>query len=206
LTGVVLTAAIGLPWTASPASAACNRDDALVADDFDTLDESWGGSNDNFLVEDGALVIKHWEIRRNNNTAVPFETANVCVDATIVKADAPDSSLGLMFWLEAAPPYSYYYARYSVDGKVEVGRFDSEAGYVPLFVGKTPVIKKGEGQTNHLELLLKPKEGTLFINGTEIKRFRASPPDVGYAGVWTRSPDDKPGIFKFDNFIMNVAK
>jgi hypothetical protein len=202
ITGIVLV--FGLLLTASAAGAACNPDNALYADNFERLDASWGDPDDNLFVEDGVLVIKVWAFRINLNTNISYETANVCVNTTVIKApDIANSPMGLIFWLQDWK--NFYFARYWADGDVEIGKI-SNGRRVTLAFFNSPAIKRGVGKANQLEVLLTPKEGTLLINGTEVKRFKGKQPNGGgWNGVMAESPDPKPAAFKFDNFIMNAV-
>jgi hypothetical protein len=195
--------AFSLLFVASPAAADCNSDTALFADDFEFMDISWGDPDNNFFVEDGALVVKGG--RQQVNFQTKNEGANFCADVTIVEAPAPDNSpAGLIFWWQDWD--NYYYLYYWVDGTLDVRRV-VKGKENTLFETNTLALKKGLRQTNHIELDLKPKDATILINGTEVKRFKGvQPKDGGVVGVTTNSPDDKPGKFTFDNFIVSPAE
>ncbi len=202
---VVATAGVavvlGALLAASPAVADCNPDNALFDDDFEFLDPSWGDPDDNYFVEDGVLVIKGFGGHANLSTK--NQGADVCVDTTIAAAPAPDvSPIGLVWWWENWD--NYYYLFYWADTTyVEVRRV-VKGKEETLFGMETLALRKGVGQTNRLELRLKPKDVTLIINGTEVKRFKGKQPqDGGSIGVYGSSPEDKPATYKFDNFIVS---
>src|SRR5581483_910880 len=194
-------AALLFGWLlATPAFAACDPDNAIFSDDFEFLDGTWGDPDDNFYVEEGALVIKQWA--GHVNFATKNDGADVCVDLTIADAPVPDSSpIGLIFWWQDWD--NYYYIYQWADGSAVVRRVvkgkDSD-----LFWINSLAIKKGVGQTNAYELQLRPKDATLIINGTEVKRFKGvQPKDGGVVGVTAGSPEDKPATFKFDNLVVS---
>ncbi len=194
-------AALLFGWLlATPAFAQCDADNAIFSDDFEFLDGTWGDPDDNFYVEDGALVIKQWA--GHVNFATKNDGADVCADLTIAEAPAADSSpIGLIFWWQDWD--NYYYIYQWADGSAVVRRVlkgkDSD-----LFAINSLAIKKGVGQTNSYELKLRPKDATIIINGTEVKRFKGvQPKDGGVVGVTAGSPEDQPAIFKFDNFIVS---
>jgi hypothetical protein len=200
---VVASAGVALlfGWLlATPAFAQCDADNAIFADDFEFLDGTWGDADDNFYVEDGALVVKTWT--GHVNFATKTDTADFCSDITIAEAPAPDSAAaGLVFWW--ADWDNYYYFYYWPDGGLEVRRV-IKGKENTLFSVNTLAIKKGVGATNSFELKLRPKDATLIINGTEVKRFKGvAPKDGGVMGITAGSPDDKPATFKFDNFIVS---
>jgi hypothetical protein len=191
---------LGALLAASPAVAQCDPDNAVFEDEFEFMDPSWGDPDDNFYVEDGALLIKSQ--REQVNFSTKNQGANVCVDATIVDAPAPDNSpIGLIFWWQDWDNY-YFLLNWSNGGseirRVVKGKEES------LFSLDTLALKKGVGQTNSIELRLRPKDATVLFNGTEVKRFKGKQPqDGGVVGVIGLSSEDKPATFKFDNFVVS---
>jgi hypothetical protein len=195
-------AALLFGWLlATPAFAQCNADNAIFADDFEFLDGTWGDATDNFYVDDGALIIKQGYGDVNFSTKNDAG-ADVCVDTTIVEDPAPDNSaIGVVFWWQDWDNYYAFY--YWNDGSYSVNR-TVKGKESNLFGGTTLALKKGVGQTNQIELKLRPKDATLIINGTEVKRFKGiQPADGGAIGVTAGSPQDNPATFKYDNFIVS---
>src|SRR3990172_7003581 len=193
---------LGLLLAASPAVAECDPDNALFEDDFEFLDGSWGAPNDSIYAEEGVLVIKSFMGAVNFQTK--NEAANVCVDMTIVDAPVQDQSpIGLVWWWENWD--NYYYLFYWADSAwVEVRRIVKGQAQNVTAV-ETLALKQGAGQTNHVELRLKPKDATLFINGTEVTRFKGKPPKGGGSiGVYGSSPEDKPATYEFDNLVVSA--
>lgn len=192
--------ALGFMFTAHPAAAACDPEDALFEDEFEFLDVSWGESDDSLYVEDGVLIVEE------SGGIVNFDTQNqgakVCVDLTIVEASKiANSPMGLVFWWK---DWDNYYSMFLwADGWVEVRRLvngESKA----LFTEETLALKKGVGETNQIELDLKRKDATLIINGTKVKRFKGrQPKDGGVVGFYGISPEDAPATFSFDNLVVN---
>jgi len=203
---VVVTAGVavilGLLLTASPAVAACDPDNAVFEDDFEFLDPSWGAPADNFFVEDGVLVLKGFWGQTNGLTK--NEGANVCVDMTIVEAPAPENSpIGLVWWWESWD--NYYYLFYWADSNIVEVRRRVKGTEETIVSVETLALKKGAGQTNQIEMRVKPKDATLVINGTEVTRFKGKQPkDGGLIGVYGISPEDNPATYQFDNFIVST--
>lgn len=198
---VAIALAMGLALAASPAAAACNPDEALFEDEFDFLDVSWGESDDNLYVEDGALVVKEYGGIVNFSTR--NEGANVCIDMTIADAsNIANSPIGLVFWWQ---DWDNYYSMFVwADGWIEVRRIVN-GKQTTIFTEETLALKKGVGETNSVELDLKPKDATIFINGTKVKRFKGrQPKDGGVVGVYGISPEAEPATFTFDNFVVNT--
>ncbi len=200
---VVASAGVALlfGWLlATPAFAQCSTDNAIFEDEFEFLDATWGDPDDSFFVEDGSLEIKGWAA--HVNFATKNDAADVCVDVTIADAPAPDNTAaGIVFWW--ADWDNYYYLYYWDDGSMVVRRV-VKGKETDLFWVTTLAIKKGVGATNKFELKLRPKDATILINGTEVKRFKgAAPKDGGVIGFQAGSPDDKPATFKYDNLVVS---
>jgi hypothetical protein len=201
LCAVGFAVTFGLFLPSGPAAAECDPDTALFEDDFEFLDGTWG---DKLTVEDGVLVLDGQWIQVNFQTH--NESANVCVDMSIVEAPNQSySPIGLIFWW--VDWENYYYLLYWADGAfVEVRRFvkGKEQTVVSL---ETLALKQGLGETNHVELQLRPKDATLFINGTQVTRFKGKPPKGGApVGLYAAAPEDAPGVFTFDNFIVSAVE
>jgi hypothetical protein len=193
--------AFGLFATAGQAVAECNPDTAIFEDNFEFMDVSWGEPDDTFAVEDEALLVNGY--REQVNFTTQNQGANVCVDATIVEASAvPNSPMGLIFWWQDWD--NYYYLWYWADGGLEVRRI-VKGQSTTVYTTETLALKKGVGATNHIELDLKPRDATIIINGTKVQRFKGvQPKDGGVVGITATSPEDAPGVFKFDNFIVSA--
>ena len=195
-----LLVALGLLVANHGALAACDPENALYEDDFEFLDVSWGNADDSILVEDGALVI------RGAGGVVNLETnttgAAICVDVSVVEApNIADSPAGLVFWWQDWK--NYYSVFVWADGWIEVRRM-SDGKSKTLFTQEAATLKTGTGAVNSLELTLQPKDVTLSVNEKEVRRFKAKrPKDGGAVGLYGISPDDAPGTFTFDTFIVS---
>jgi hypothetical protein len=202
LCAVAIAFGLGLALAASPTLAACDPDNAIFEDDFEFLDASWGAPADNFYVEDGTLILSsYWG---NINSQTINEAANVCVDTTILEASDPDQSpIGVVWWWENWDNY-YYLFYWANSDWVEVRRW-VKGQHQNVGAVQTLALKQGLGQTNQIELRLKPKDATIFINGTEVMRFKGKPPKGGGAiGVYGTSQEDKPGKWAFDNLVVSA--
>jgi hypothetical protein len=194
-----LAVIFGLLLPAGPAAAECDSETALFEDEFEFLDPSWG---DKLTVENGALVLdSKWN---QVNFQTHNESANVCVDMTIVEApDQAYSPIGLVWWWEDWD--NYYYMLYWADSPAIEVRRAIKGTHQTVFSLETLALKQGLGATNHVELQLKPKDATIFINGTQVTRFKGKPPKGGAPlGVYGTAPEDQPAVWTFDNFVVSA--
>lgn len=195
--------ALGLFLAAGPAAAECDPETAIFEDEFDFMDVTWGDSDDTIYVEDGQFIIK--EFGGVVNFSTQNQGGNVCVDMTIVDAaNLPNSPIGIVFWWK---DWDNYYSMFVwADGWIEVRRIvngESKA----LFTEETLALKKGVGETNHIELELNPKDATIFINGTKVQRFKGRQPEGGgVVGFYGISSAEEPATFAFDNFVVNESE
>jgi hypothetical protein len=113
-----------------------------------------------------------------------------------------NSPIGLVFWWQ---DWDNYYSMFVwADGWIEVRRI-VDGKQTTIFTEETLALKKGVGETNSVELDLKAKDATIFINGTKVQRFKGrQPKDGGVIGVYGISPEDAPATFTFDNFVVNT--
>lgn len=198
--GTVAALALGLFVAAGPAVADCDPDTAIFEDEFDFMDVSWGEPTEVVYVEDGALIID------GSMGQVNFQTQNmgadVCADLTILEAtNIPNSPIGMVFWWQ---DWDNYYSMFIwADGWVEARRI-MNGNTTTLFSEESLALKKGVGETNSVQLTLRARDATLYINGTEIKRFKGrQPKDGGVIGFYAMSNEDEPATFAFDNLVVN---
>jgi hypothetical protein len=192
--------ALGLAFAASPATAACDPETSLFEDEFDFHDVSWGDPDANLYVQDGVFVVDGFSAIVNFSTR--NKGANVCVDMTIAEASKiPNSPIGLLFWWQDWD--NYYSLVYWADGWMEVRR-KVNGEQTTIFSEESLALKKGVGETNNIELDLNPKDATIFINGTKVKRFKGrQPKDGGLVGFYGISEEDAPAIYTYDNLVVN---
>lgn len=71
----------------------------------------------------------------------------------------------------------------------------------PVPYTETLALKKGVGETNNIEILLKGKTATIL---TKLTQFRGTPPkDGSQVGFAAASPDGSAATFKFENFMIS---
>jgi len=198
---IAAAAMLGHVVASSPALAECNLETSIFDDDFEFLDGSWAQPTDKIYVEEGVLVLKDWGQVNLQTTSV---AADVCVDATIVEAADPDvSPVQLLFWWEDWD--NYYRLMYWAHGYLEIRRF-VKGKDLTLYSSQdvTAALKPGIGETNHIELQLRPKDMKALVNGTQVTRLKAKPPkDGGAIGFSAWGSEGKPMVATFDNLVVS---
>ena len=191
---------------AGPAAAACDSANALFEDNFESLDPVWGAADNGMSAKDGSLVLKpaagYWRFVPSESDL--YQDVSVCVDATIAATPKEDgaSSLGILFWF--ADFNNLYIFEYYATGGFDVERLSKGKWLLPVPYTENPAIKKGAGQTNQMEVKMKGKQATIFINGTQVAQFKGvAPPDGGKVGLAAQSPAEGVATYKFQNFIVS---
>jgi hypothetical protein len=132
-----------------------------------------------------------------------YEDVSICVDATVVQTDNEGgSSAAILFWF-ADWDNLYLFEVYPTGG-FDVERLSKGKWLLPVPYTETLAIKKGAGQVNQIELQLKGKQGTMFINGTQVGQFKGVPPkDGSKLGLAAVSPAEGTATVKFQNFMVS---
>jgi hypothetical protein len=193
------------------AFAECGKGKAIVSDTFETLDSaSWGAANDQQFVEKGWLQIKPkpgytYQILSQSDF---YGDGSLCGEVKIVETGNLDATNGgLVFW---ATDYSNYY-------KVTVGPSENQGGFwvsrltkgrwlTPVSWTVDPVIKAKLGDVNRIEVQMKGRTATIFINGKQLAQFNGFPPEGGgLIGVSGGAPEPGGAKIAFDNVEFTAA-
>jgi len=188
--GVIIFVAVLFLLFANRSVFACKGSQVLLEDNFSTLDPAWGEKSANLSVSSGKLIVQP-EVNSSYvllNQGNIFEDIDACVKLTQVKSDDPTYSAGLIFW--AKDTSDYYYFLVTSDGWFSVKRWVNQRSLAPVDWRKGPAIKNGLGQTNHLRVLTKGNQGTIYVNDTELITFSGQPPQGGsFVGMIAFSPE-----------------
>lgn len=135
----------------------------LFAEDFQTLDPSWGKSDPAKTVQGGKLILKPEPKGSYAFTyqGALFEDADISVKVTQTTG-ATDQFAGLLFWLEDFD--NYYYALVQPDGKAMIARRVEGEWKNPLSLKENSAVNKGLGATNELRVVTMGESASLYIN------------------------------------------
>lgn len=203
-----LSLGIGLAlWALAGAAAqACQGKEVLFEDNFETLEPTWGESDDAFYLEDGRLVIKPGldEYYSALNTAGFYDNIDYCIRITSVHADPKGNSFaGVMFW--ATDYDNYYYALVAGDGAAGIFRRQRGKTLTQTAWVAFDAIKTGKDAVNELRVVTVGKEASIYVNGKLFKKVRGQPPENGQEiGVRATSPKDERAIYSFDDIKVTT--
>ena len=149
----------------------------LFSDDFQKADPAWGTTP--FVIIGGGKMTLTAEPSKGQNELNQSGIFQNCTITATFKITAGDdqSSIGIAFW---AKDYNDFYTLECFsNGQFAVYRKAAERWLTPVAARDSADIKKGVGQSNELQVVIKDNEATLLINGKEQVRFKGQPPEGG---------------------------
>jgi hypothetical protein len=154
------------------------NDKVLFEDKFTTLDPFWGSPSANIIAKDGKLIITadknmtqfylNWAHLLPNDMEASYSVA-------VVKAAAPGSSSGLVFW--AKDKDAWYAIVTTPNGSFAVLHRIADRTLMPMAWRESDTLKKGEGAENQVKVVTKGNQATILINGKEVISFAGQPPE-----------------------------
>lgn len=195
-------------WTvAGVAAQACQSKTLVYEDTFERFEPTWGSEDFDYYVEDGKLLVDAYEDLETavfNQFSYYYDSADICVTVTntdVKKSD--DTTASIVFWVV---DYDNYYACL-IDPQGQAAIFRVQKGKLLFQVKwtKFDAVKKGEGATNDLRVLVKGKSATFFVNGKQFRQFNGVPPKDGWTvGVRAFGAGDDGVTYAFDDFKVTT--
>jgi len=206
LISVIFAAGVIGCGAAGSASAEC-KGKPIFEDTFQTLDPSWGRQSEDMTAEKGALVLRpqpgyiKWALSQSDY----YGDGSLCTDIKVVEsADPGSTNAGVLFW--ATDTQNFYVANLGSDpnakkGFFQVTRFSKGRWLTPIGWTPDPAVKYGLGETNNLEVQLKGRAATIFVNGKQVGQINGNPPEGGgLIGVIGASPEAGRARIEYQNF------
>lgn len=189
-------------------AAACEGSKVLFQDSFDDNLCNWPCSNRG-KIENGKFIIQPKEGAFTFSSILPgyfFDDADMCLKFRFAKIPpGARLSAGLLFW---AQDYNNNYGiRLYSSGRLSIYREkDGKYNYLKAFPD-TPAINKGEGGENLIRVKTVGNLVTVYVNGTEMHKFRAQRPGKETKiGVWVAG-EKGINVVEFDEVkITNVEQ
>lgn len=179
---------------------ACKGTEVLFQDDFTKLDSSWGVSNDVYSVSNNMFILQPnlnsyaFDINQSN----VFQDMDYCVDVKLLKGDDSTVGRGIIFW--AKNTSDYYYLYIMGDGTYFVNRFLNGRILYPVPAQKDSSINTANGAVNHLRVVTKGTQATIYINDKQLVTFTGQPPEGGgLIGLEADSPASVRNSWGFSN-------
>ena len=166
---------------AAPIVHACTGNQILYQDSFQTLANNWGTADSNHFVKNGQLIVTP----PLNLVYMYFSSGNIftdmdaCIDVEITTGGPKlgHSFGGMAFW--SVDVNNTYYLSIGPSGTYSAGRY--VAGRLFTIVGWTgsPAVKSGLNQVNHLRVVTKGNQATLYVNDQQVAVITGQPPQGG---------------------------
>jgi hypothetical protein len=195
-------------------SLACNGQTEIYSDDFRSRDAGWfiqeaDLRSGRVTIGDGRVLLKEDGLKGYGTLNLAFglpTDADICVKVRIVQsADMAKANAGILFWSKGFE--DNYLFQITGDGKYFVSHFSNRTWETITPAATASTFVPTLGADNLLRVLTKGQTVTLFINDTEMAKFRAPPP-VGpvKAGFRGASTGNEPVAIEFRDFQVTVPK
>jgi hypothetical protein len=189
-------------WALAGAGAyACEGQNVLYEDSFDTLDPTWGDADDALYVADGRLIITPGldEFVSDLNNAGFYDDIDYCVRVISVSADPEGNSFaGVLFW--AVDYDNYYCALIAGDGAM--GIFRRQRGKMLQQVAWThfDAIRTGKDAVNDLRVVTVGGQVSIYANGELFRKLNGqAPPNGQQIGLRATSAKNLRAVYAFDD-------
>ncbi len=198
LAAVALVAVLAV----SPIVRACEGNQVLLQDNFQTMASNWGAANDNQAVNNGKMVLTP----ALNATYVTldggyvFTDMDACVDVALTKGGPKmvHTYGGLAFWV--TDYQNYYELMVGPSGTFGVDRILPGRRISIMTFATSPAVKSGVGQVNRLRVQTKGNAATLYINGTQVGSITGQPPQGGgEIGLAAQAGPKTRDVYEFSN-------
>jgi hypothetical protein len=204
-------AALSALLTFASAAQACTGSGNVYSDDFTDDSGGWVADSSITFGPKGASVTlgKPTTAFQELNTTFDLPTdASICADVTLIDKPGLNPVGGIIFW---AKDYSNLYAYWVTGGgEYQIWRKNNNA-WTKVTAAPAPGLKMGPGTTNDLSLTIKGSVVTVSLNGTELKRIRAQPPEgTSRFGFYTQldkavAAEDDPVVEMFTGYKVSKA-
>lgn len=186
----------------APIVHACMGNQVLLQDNFQNWASNWGTPDDFHSVKNGQMVISpplgQADIYFSQGNI--FNDMSACVDIAVASGGPKLGYTfgGIAFW-SVDVNNTYYFAvgpsgTYSV-ARYVAGRFIS---IVPW--ASTPAVKSGLNQVNHLRVVTKGGQATLYVNDKQVALIDGQPPQGGSeVGLMVQSGPKTRDVYEFSN-------
>lgn len=172
------------------ATAACSASgSSVLVDDFQDDLGGWDLSDGSLSFGSGGTVTIR-KGRRSNvllNQNFGTKEGHICVTIAVPPTAEEGVVQGLVFW--ARSYRDYYMVLGSLKKKVTIYKY-TEGTYLSLYEIDAPALNTAPDATNDFAVTLKGNLVTVSLNGTEIRKFRAQPPEAGLSrfGFYVEAP------------------
>jgi len=189
-------------------SYACQGDEVLFEDTFDTFDTTWGTPSESVKVDNGRLMMipDPNEYVSVHNTAGVYDDIDFCVTATALSGDKlENAAYGVMFWY--IDSNNYYAVEIDTNGKAAIYRSQRDNWLPQVRWQDTESVKKGAGEANQIRVVTLGNKATVYINGEEFKSIKGVPPKNGQQiGLIAESAKEASDTFTFDDLKVTLPK
>jgi hypothetical protein len=178
-------------------ASACGNGALIMEDKFETLDPTWGFSEEDPHRTNGQDGLTYKVEAKTGifvlNQAGLYDDYEVCVD---FKIDAPKDTyayVGAVVWA-SDKDNGYEVDVFPVQGTYALYRYQKGKTLKPIQPTSSSAITKGTDTTNELSVAVSGKKGTITVNGKKVTDFTGQPPSDGsLVGLALELPEGDAG-------------
>jgi hypothetical protein len=167
--------------SAAPIVHACTGNQVLYQDNFQSLASNWGTADNFHSVKNGQLLVTP----PLNLVYMYFSSGNIfndmdaCLDVEITTGGPKLSHTfgGIAFW--SVDVNNTYYLAIGPTGTYSVARYAANRFFSIVGWTANPAIKTGLNQVNHLRVVTKGNQATLYVNDQQVSVITGQPPQGG---------------------------
>jgi hypothetical protein len=187
---------------AAPIVHACTGNQVLLEDNFQTFASNWGTPDDFHSVKNGQMVLSPPLnlINMYFSSGNIFNDMSACVDVAIATGGPKliNTFGGIAFW--SVDVNNTYYMGVGPTGTFSVSRYAGGRYFSIVGWSANPAVKSGLNQVNHLRVVTKGTQATLYINDKQVAIINGQPPQGGSEiGLVASSGPRTRDVYQFSN-------
>lgn len=187
---------------AAPIGRACTGNQVLLEDNFQVFASNWGTPDDFHSVKNGRMILSPPlnQINMYFSQGNIFNDMSACVDVAIATGGPKlvNTFGGMAFW--SVDVNNTYYFGIGPTGTYSVARYVAGRFISVVSWASNPAIKTGLNQVNHLRVVTKGGQATLYVNDKQVALINGQPPPGGgEIGVIAQSGPRTRDVYEFSN-------
>ena len=186
----------------APIVNACTGNQVLLQDNFQVWASNWGTPDDFHSIKNGQMVISppfsQADIYFSQGNI--FNDMSACVDVAITTGGPKlgFTFAGIAFW--SVDVNNTYYLGVAPAGTFSVARYVAGRSISIVPWTSNPAVKTGLNQVNHLRVVTKGGQATLYVNDKQVALINGQPPQGGSeVGLIVQSGPKTRDVYEFSN-------
>jgi hypothetical protein len=184
---------------------ACEGNQVLIQDNFNTHRAMWGTLDDFHTIRNGKMLIAP-SLNRSYMTSVyapghSLSDMDACVDVALARGGPQmvHTYGGLAFWVRTVD--DFYELMIGPSGTFSVDRMTPSRRLTIVPFAASTAVKSGLNQVNRLRVTTRGNTAVLYINGIQVANITGQAPSRGgYVGLSAQAGPNTRDVYEFTNF------